>query len=69
MPGFGGQRTAHEVLALHPGAQVLYISGYTERSAVLQELTTDDVDLLAKPFSVSELVAKVDAALARATTR
>lgn len=69
MPGFGGHRTAEEVVRLYPRVRVVYISGYAERSPVLRELGSDDIDLLAKPFTVSDLLTKAAVAMSRQSTR
>jgi PAS domain S-box-containing protein len=59
MPGYGGRDLADRVLAVRPGVQVLYMSGYTENSAVLRDIVEANVHFLGKPFTVSELVARV----------
>jgi CheY-like chemotaxis protein len=64
MPGFGGHELATRLFATRPGLRVLYISGYTQDSVVLQGVTHSGINFLAKPFTVGELLAKVVEVLA-----
>ncbi len=63
MPELNGRELATAVLALHPGARRLYMSGYTREIITHQGVLEDGVHFLHKPFSASELVAKVREAL------
>ena len=59
MPGMNGRELAQRVVALRPGIKVIYMSGYTE-NVIGHDGTLDaGVTLLQKPFSMSNLVAKV----------
>ncbi len=64
MPGFGGHELATALTTTRPGIRVLYMSGYTEDSVVLQGIAQAGINFLAKPFTVSELIAKVVEVLA-----
>ncbi len=64
MPGFGGHELATALTTTRPGIRVLYMSGYTEDSVVLQGIAQAGISFLAKPFTVSELIAKVVEVLA-----
>lgn len=63
MPKIDGRRLAREARARRPGLRVLYISGYA-----VEVLAPEDVaDLLPKPFTNEQLVARVRAVLASST--
>ena len=55
MPGMDGGRLAERVLALHPEASVLMISGYAKEAPPLGR--AGQVRFLRKPFFPSELIA------------
>ena len=59
MPGSGGHELAETVAASRPGIEVLYVSGYTENSVVLRGIVSHDINFLAKPFAVKDLLAAV----------
>jgi CheY-like chemotaxis protein len=63
MPGLGGRRLAERVLAVHPEAKVLYLSGYTDDAVVRHGILHDEVKFLQKPFSLLGLAMKVRAVL------
>ena len=44
---------AEQVLSLHPGAKVLYVSGYTSDAVVRHGILHDEVNFLQKPFSAT----------------
>ena len=60
MPGMTGVELARQVRTSWPETPILYMSGYTNRA--LRE-SDPDADLLRKPFTVSELLQRVRAAL------
>lgn len=68
MPGRDGHELATALAAVHPRLQVVFMSGYTENSAVIDGLADRPTDFIAKPFAMSELLDVVDAALARSVT-
>jgi len=63
MPGMNGRETAEAIRALHPGAAVLFMSGYTDAILSHQGLVEGGVDLLSKPFSPAVLARRVRQAL------
>jgi PAS domain S-box-containing protein len=68
MPRMSGPELAEHLGELLPGLIVLYMSGYP--SAVLDDgAPTTGLRLIAKPFTLAELIAGVDAALGAAGSR
>ena len=65
MPLMSGKQLATELLREHPNVRVLYVSGYTENTIVHRGVLEEGVELLAKPFSPTELRARVRALLDR----
>jgi two-component system, cell cycle sensor histidine kinase and response regulator CckA len=59
MPGLGGRQLAESLAETRPDMQILYISGYTEDSDVLRGIVRNDINFLAKPFSMKELLTSV----------
>jgi len=64
MPGMDGKELADEMRRRRPALKVLFMSGYTDDRLSEHDIAGDDVDLLTKPFTVKDLAAKVNAALA-----
>jgi FixJ family two-component response regulator len=62
MPGFGGDRLADLLLARHPEIPVIFLSGYTDRAANIQEFKFSS-SFLQKPFSLDALARAVRTAL------
>lgn len=64
MPGLDGRETYHEVKRIDPDARVIIVSG-SVTSTVLRGLLGEGLlGYLPKPFSVNDLLAMVDAAMA-----
>jgi two-component system cell cycle sensor histidine kinase/response regulator CckA len=63
MPGPSGIETARRIRAIRPGLRVLYMSGWAADIFKREGVDESEVTLLAKPFSITELVARVDATL------
>jgi len=63
MPGLGGRQVAERLQALHPGAKVLYLSGYTDDAVVRHGIIHAQVNFLQKPFTPVALAQKVRATL------
>jgi signal transduction histidine kinase/CheY-like chemotaxis protein len=59
MPGMNGRKLAEEALRRRPTLKVLFTTGYT-RNAIVHNGTLDDgVELLAKPFTLEAIAAKI----------
>ncbi|MCW3835951.1 CHASE3 domain-containing protein [Sphingomonas canadensis] len=63
MPGMDGRRLADAARAARPGLCVLYTTGYTRNAIVHNGVLDHDVQFLAKPFTVTQLAAKVRSVL------
>ncbi len=59
LPGMNGPQLATQVKQISPHTRVLYVSGYTSNAIVHYGVLDSGLWFLAKPFSLSELVAKV----------
>jgi PAS domain S-box-containing protein len=59
LPGMNGPQLAEQVKQISPRTRVLYVSGYTSNAIVHYGVLDAGLWFLAKPFSLSELVAKV----------
>jgi CheY-like chemotaxis protein len=58
-PGMSGPMLAEKLTALQPNLKVLYISGYDNTKLVQKYVVEKGHALLAKPFTVKELRAKM----------
>jgi CheY-like chemotaxis protein len=66
MPGgINGRQLADEAVRRRPGLQVLFTTGYTRNAIVHHGRLDPDVQMIGKPFSLSDLGAKVRALLDR----
>jgi CheY-like chemotaxis protein len=59
MPGLGGRELVERLLALHPEASVLFMSGYTDDAVVHHGILERGTAFLQKPFSAAVLARKV----------
>jgi signal transduction histidine kinase len=59
LPNLPGADVAAEVTRLHPGARVLFVSGYTAKAIRHHGVLDAGVSFLEKPFTVAGLAAKV----------
>jgi DNA-binding NtrC family response regulator len=58
-PKAGGRRVADQAARKFPDIKVLYMSGYTDDSVVVNGVLDAEIDFLQKPFSTDALVRKV----------
>ncbi len=63
-PGMSGPMLADKLAAMQPGLKVLYISGYDNTHVVKKYVVEKGHALLAKPFTVADLQAKMTELLA-----
>lgn len=63
MPGGGGRKLATELVALRPNLRVLYMSGYTDDTAMKQNGLGPSSAYVQKPFSSETLATKLRAVL------
>lgn len=63
MPGMSGRELAQQLIAKQPSITVLYMSGYTDDVLLRHSFNLAQVSFLQKPFSVDELVHKVQEVL------
>ena len=63
MPLMGGTELAAELKPLRPNVQVLYVSGYSDDTAVRRQVMEEGAAFLHKPFTPSQLAHKVRAVL------
>jgi two-component system, cell cycle sensor histidine kinase and response regulator CckA len=63
MPDVDGMELAGKILKKRPNIRVLVMSGYADDVVVHGVFESDNVDFLAKPFSIRDLFARVGALL------
>lgn len=63
MPGQSGRQLAARFRELHPGARVLFMSGYTGELVLNSQFNSSEVPFLQKPFSAQALVQGVRSVL------
>jgi hypothetical protein len=63
MPGMSGPELAKRLASQRPGLRVLYMSGYEDKTVVERTGRRRADDLLAKPFTPDDLLARVEAAI------
>jgi len=59
MPNIGGRELAQRLTPLRPAMKVLFMSGYSEQSALEIEATSQSAQVLQKPFSLDALARNV----------
>jgi FixJ family two-component response regulator len=59
MPGMSGRLLAEAARARFPDLRVLFMTGYTDDPAVHAGVTSGQVDLIEKPFTIAALADKV----------
>ncbi len=63
MPGINGREMAEALRRLRPGVKVVFVSGYTDDVALLQQLRAQTLFFLQKPFTAPALAQMLRAAL------
>jgi len=63
MPDMKGPEVYQQVAGYHPDVKVLYMSGYTDNVVAHHGILDEDVAFIQKPFSIKNLVAKVNQVL------
>jgi two-component system cell cycle sensor histidine kinase/response regulator CckA len=69
MPRMNGPELAELASAVRPGLRVLFMSGYTDRTARLQEQFDDESAFIQKPFTPNALAQKVRERLGKSERR
>jgi len=59
MPGMNGRALSERVASLFPAMRVLFVSGYTENVIVHHGVLKENIEFLAKPYSVDQLARRV----------
>jgi DNA-binding response OmpR family regulator len=59
MPHMSGRELAERTRRIHGNLRVLYMSGYTDDAIVRHGVLAAGIDLLPKPFAVTQLLARV----------
>ena len=67
MPGMNGLEVARLGRLKRPSLPILFVTGFADTAVLAAETTSDHI--LRKPFTVADLVAKIDAVLRIASTR
>jgi two-component system cell cycle sensor histidine kinase/response regulator CckA len=65
MPGMSGPDLVRRLEVLHPEANALYMSGYTDTAIVRLDVLDSGTALIQKPFTPADVAAKVREVLAR----
>jgi PAS domain S-box-containing protein len=55
MPGMNGRQLADHLIGLHPEMQILYTSGYTDEVISHHRVLEEDLNFIAKPYSLFDL--------------
>jgi PAS domain S-box-containing protein len=59
MPQMSGSKLAHRLIALRPSIRVIFMSGYSDKAALQQEVLGPGTPFLQKPFTPDSLARKV----------
>ena len=69
LPGMNGRDLAAEIVRKKPGIKCLYMSGYTADVIAHRGILDENVDFIAKPFTIDAVAAKVRDILSRQTAK
>ena len=59
LPGMNGRQLAEIAMARKPGLKVLFVTGYAEQAAQRQGFLTDGMQMITKPFVITELASRI----------
>lgn len=59
MPGVTGPELADRLHGLHPEMKILFTSGYTHNVIAHHGIVEEDLNFIAKPYTIQELAAKI----------
>lgn len=65
LPHISGRKLAELARNLHPHLKVLFVTGYAEQATIRSDFLDVGMDMLAKPFALDALGAKVHAMIQR----
>jgi DNA-binding response OmpR family regulator len=68
IPGIGGEEVLRKIVAARPDQKVMVVSGRSDSQTKVDCLEAGAADYLSKPFSVDELLARVQVRLREQTT-
>lgn len=69
MPGMSGIKALAEIKRGHPNVEVLVLSGHASVDTAKEIIELGGFDYLLKPYSIDDLLVKIDAALERRRVR
>lgn len=69
MPGMSGIKALAEIKRDHPNVEVLVLSGHASVDTAKEIIELGGFDYLLKPYSIDDLLVKIDAALERRRVR
>jgi two-component system cell cycle sensor histidine kinase/response regulator CckA len=59
MPGINGRQLADNLIRLHPEMKILYTSGYTDDAIGSHGIIEEDLNFIAKPYSLQDLAQRI----------
>lgn len=65
LPGFDGRQVANAARAYRPELKVLYITGYADKAVLSHHHLEPGMQILTKPFALTELVSRVGSLIAQ----
>ena len=65
LPGMNGRQLAEIAMARKPGLKVLFVTGYVEQAAQREGFLSAGMQMIAKPFVITELVSRIRSMLAK----
>lgn len=63
MPEMGGRELAESLVRIRPALSILFTSGYTDDFVTRDYFLDSNVNFIQKPFSLGQLISKIQAAL------